>query len=382
MSASSASAGEEPMRVALLSPCYWPEVMRGTERIVRELANGLLGRGHHPSLITSHPALPVRTVEDGMPVLRLPRPPQRRLLRRHYQPYLTHVPLSYLALRAGSYDIGHAVYPTDALAAGHWRKRTGRPALMSYMGIPDRRGLCEFRGGIEIMLAAVRGCDAVVTLSRHAAEAAQRWLGREAHVIPPGVDLHAFVPAPARSERPTIVCTAAVDVTRKNVALLVEAFARVRDRYPQARLVLVRPQDEAAARRAGVKLEQPGLEWIDHDHRRSNLSRAYGEAWVAVLPSVDEAFGLVLAEALACGTPVVGHADAAIPEIIDRPEIGQLFDRLDPDSLARALLNALELASDPATVGRCRARAEEFSTERSADRYLALYRELLSNSSS
>ena len=42
-------------RIALLSPCFWPEVRRGGERFTRELADGLLARGHHPELITSHP---------------------------------------------------------------------------------------------------------------------------------------------------------------------------------------------------------------------------------------------------------------------------------------------------------------------------------------
>jgi glycosyltransferase involved in cell wall biosynthesis len=312
-----------------------------------------------------------------MTVLRLPRPPQRRLLRRRYQPYLTHVPLSYLALRRGGYDVAHAFYPTDALAATRWRQKTGRPALLTYNGIPDRRGLCEHRYGVEIMAAAVRGSDAVVTVSRYAADACERWLGREAHVISPGVNLQVFAPAPARAKRPTIVCTAAADVPRKNVALLIDAFALVRARYTHARLVLVRPQDEGAARRAGVKSDAPGVEWIDHGQDRGVLARAYGEAWVAVLPSADEAFGLVLAEALACGTPVVGYAHAAIPEILTGPEIGQLFYRLEPRALAETILATLDLAGDPDMAERCRARAAEFSTARSADRYVALYHELL-----
>jgi glycosyltransferase involved in cell wall biosynthesis len=368
-----------PLHVALLSPCYWPEVRRGGERFTRELADGLLERGHKPSLITSHPGMPARAVEQGLPVLRLPRPPQGRLLRRRYEPYLTHVPLSYLALRAGSYDVAHAVYPADALAAIRWKKRTGRPALLSYLGIPDRRGLSEYRRRLDVMLRVVKGCDAVVALSRYAAQAFEHWLGYEAQVIPPGVNLSAFRPASARASQPTIVCGASADVARKNVGLLVEAFTAVRQQRRGARLVLSRPRDLDAARRAGVDLEAPGVQWADLDDR-SELARAYGEAWVAVLPSVDEAFGLVLVEALACGTPVVGYGAAAIPELIDRPEIGRLFDRLDASSLARALLEAIELAEDPETVSRCRARAEEFSTDRCVERYLALYNELLSRS--
>jgi len=53
-----------------MNPCYWPEVRRGAERFVRELANGLIERGHRPRLITSHPGRPSNRVEDGMAVLR------------------------------------------------------------------------------------------------------------------------------------------------------------------------------------------------------------------------------------------------------------------------------------------------------------------------
>lgn len=362
--------------VALLSPCFWPEVRRGSERFVRDLADGLLARGLRPSLITSHPGAPHYAVEDRLPVLRLPRPPQGRLLRRGYPPYLTHLPLSYAALRAGSYQLAHAVYPTDALAAASWGKRTGRPAVLSFMGVPDRQGLCEHRRQLDIMLRAVEGCDAVVALSDHAADAFRYWLGYEPRVIHPGVDLGAFRPASARAGRPTIVCSAAPEVPRKHVPLLIDAFQRVRRELPDARLVLSRPSDPAAARKAGVPQRAPGVEFVNLDDRRA-LARAYSEAWIVVLPSAHEAFGLILIEALACGTPVVGYADGGIPEILDRPGIGTLFHELRADSLASAMLEGLELSADPAVAERCRARAEELSTDRCVERYVDLYGELL-----
>jgi glycosyltransferase involved in cell wall biosynthesis len=367
---------ESSLRVGLLSPCYWPEVRRGGERFTRELADGLLARGHRPTLITSHPGAPSHKIEQELPVLRLPRPPQGQLLRRRCAPYLTHVPLSYLALRSSDYDLAHAVAPGDALAAGRWRRRTGRPALLSYMGIPDRRGLCEFRWGLEVMVRALKQTDAVVALSAHAAQAFRHSLGYEARVIAPGVDLGAFRARAGRHAEPTIVCSAAPEVPRKNVGVLIEAFALVRKQRPSARLVLSRPRDASAARDAGLDLDAPGVELRDLDDR-DTLARAYAEAWAAVLPSVDEAFGLVLIEALACGTPVVGFAHSAIPEVIDRPEIGRLFHQLQAPALAEAMLETLELASDPSTAAHCRARAEDFSIDRCIERYLALYAELL-----
>jgi glycosyltransferase involved in cell wall biosynthesis len=128
--------------------------------------------------------------------------------------------------------------------------------------------------------------------------------------------------------------------------------------------------------RGGVPFAAPGVEWRDLDDRAA-LAAANREAHVAALPSVGEAFGLVLVEALACGTPVVGSDREAIPEVVGGDDgVGRLFAGEDPDDVARALLEALDLAADPATPARCRARAERFSVDRCVDAYVDLYREL------
>jgi len=347
------------------------------ERDARDLSDGLISHGHRPTLITSHPGAPRQTLENGLTVIRVPRPPQGLLLRAGFESYLTHVPMSYLALRTRGFDLAHALYPTDALAAAAWKRASGCPAVLTYLGIPAAPWLDAARLRRWILVRALHGCDAVVTISRHAADALRSSLGHEARVIPPGIDLTAFQRVAERLPQPTIVCTAAAEVPRKNVGLLIAAFERLRSRWPSASLVLVRPQHPGRATRAGVDLRAPGVRWIDPTEDPAVLARVYSQAWVAVLPATDEAFGKVLVEALACGTPVVGLADGGIPEIIDRPEIGCLIERSDAEALARALASVLELEADPALADRCRDRAAEFSLELHVERYLSLYRSLL-----
>jgi glycosyltransferase involved in cell wall biosynthesis len=241
------------------------------------------------------------------------------------------------------------------------------------MGIPDHAGLTARRRRVELTLAATRGAAATVVLSRAARDAFQRWLGVEAEIIPPPVDTTAFTPDPAaRAAAPTIVCGADLAAPRKRVALLVEAFTIVRRERPDARLVLSRPRDPATALPTG-----PGIELRDLDDRAA-LAAAYREAWVSALPSTGEAFGLVLAEALACGTPVVATDEGGMREVVDSTAIGRLFEGADPAALARALLEAIELATDPATPAAARARAEDFSTPRCGAAYMDLYTRLRS----
>ncbi len=214
----------------------------------------------------------------------------------------------------------------------------------------------------------MRGANAVVALSETARDWFWRWLGVEARVIAPGVDLAAFTGDPAaRADAPTILCAADAAEPRKRVGLLAEAFARVRRERPGARLIV-------AAGPAAP--EGPGIEARDLDDTGA-LAAANREAWVAALPSWGEAFGLVLIEALACGTPVVGADREAIPEVLGGDDrIGRLFSGEDPAALAGALLAALELAEDPGTAARCRARAEAFSWDATTDAYVRLYDEV------
>lgn len=365
------------LRVALLTPCFWPEVRRGGERLLRDLADGLLDRGHRPRIITSHPGKPSKAVEDGVEVIRHWRPPAGRLSRRKFEDHLTHLPFTYGTLMLGSDDVAHAVYVTDAVAAARWSKKSGRPSIHGVIGAPDRPYFVRRRKRVELWVEACRDCDVVTVLSKAAADNLWRDLGVESRVIAPGVDTSVFTPpdTPERHERPTIFCASAIDDPMKRVELLIEAFALVRKKRPDARLLLNRPRDAALAEEVTAN---DGVELLDAASRSPELLDAYRRSWVCALPSLGEAFGLVLAEALACGTPVVGSDAGGIPEVLGgRDDIGRLFSERTPEALSRALLETLELAEDPAVRERCRARGEELSLERCVAEYEDLYRELI-----
>ena len=355
---------------ALMNFGYWPEVQRGNERIVHDLAVELARRGHRPSIITSHPGRPAQTTEEGVRVVRNWRPPDAPLRLRRVQENLTHLPFSYLQLRRSLPDVAVAFFLTDAVAAARWSRETGRPAVYSFTGIFGRENVSNVRLRRRMIEIATRETDAVLALSEAARDSIWRWLSIEARVIHPGVDLSRFEPGD-RAPVPTIGCAADAADGRKRVPLLVAAFALVRKELPNAELLLVEPGDHELAdelREApGVRLMPRGID---------TAQTIFQSSWASVLPSEREAFGLVLIESLACGTPVVGTRDGAIPEIIDRPEIGRLFEG-DERDLAEALLETLDLIDDASVPGACRSRAGDFSIERSATAHEDLFRELL-----
>ncbi|GAA2546920.1 glycosyltransferase [Pseudonocardia hydrocarbonoxydans] len=113
------------------------------------------------------------------------------------------------------------------------------------------------------------------------------------------------------------------------------------------------------------------ISWVGHlDH--AALARLVGSASVAVVtPCWDEPYGLVVAEALACGTPVAGVARGALPELLD-DTCGVLAAPGDAAGLAAAIHAAARL--DRAAVRR---RAERFcSVAAMVDGYEALYDEI------
>ncbi|MGH8442776.1 MAG: glycosyltransferase [Nevskiaceae bacterium] len=98
-------------------------------------------------------------------------------------------------------------------------------------------------------------------------------------------------------------------------------------------------------------------------------ARLLGSASALLVPvQWDEPFGIVFAEALACGTPVIATARGALPEIIEHGRHGFLVGRIDDGVRAIGELATIDR-------GECRQRAERaFSLEVVAPRYLELYR--------
>ncbi len=227
--------------------------------------------------------------------------------------------------------------------------------------------------------------DAVVAVSGGVGESVQRSLGLDAghvHVIYNGVPIDS-IGRLAREEvahpwfedgRPPVVLSVGREAPQKDHPILVEAFGLAR-REANARLVILgkhsapyRARLKSVAQRYGV---EDDLGFVDFDE---NPYRYMRRAALLALSSRWEGLPTVIIEALACGTPVVStNAPYGPREILGRwgdlPPVG------DAPALARALVGALR--GERPTAEALRARAADFSPEKTADAYESLFKELL-----
>lgn len=156
---------------------------------------------------------------------------------------------------------------------------------------------------------------------------------------------------------------------QKGFDLLLAAFARCVAQRPDLHLHLVGDGPERAALEQQAQALQLGQHVTFHGFTR-DVASAYHRATLLAMTSRYEAFGNVIIEAMAFGTPVVAFdCDYGPAEIIEDGINGFLVPQGDIDAFAAALLRAL---AQPWDVARITATAARFSSARVVEQYAAV----------
>ena len=202
---------------------------------------------------------------------------------------------------------------------------------------------------VETLAALTPAMDRLIVPSE-AIEHKVRSEGRDAArfaVIPNGVDLSRFRgPVPAcqlrrefgiPADAPLVGVVARLEA-EKGHRFLLEAWPAVVARCPSARLVIVGEGSEADALRAqAASLGRRVAASVIFTGRREDIAAVVADLTVAVLPSLREAQGISILEAMARRRPVVASAVGGIPEVITPGVDGLLVPPADPAALAGAL---------------------------------------------
>jgi glycosyltransferase involved in cell wall biosynthesis len=164
----------------------------------------------------------------------------------------------------------------------------------------------------------------------------------------------------------------------KALHVLVDAFVELLKTMPEARLLMVgdgpsRQGVEAHARSRGLAEDRAIF-----TGQRPDVDRLIDAFDVSALSSVSEGTPLFIFESMARGRPVVSTRVGGVPEVIDDGQSGVLVPPEDPQALARTLEALLrDPARREAIAAGGRERLREFTPERAAERFAALYEELL-----
>lgn len=176
-------------------------------------------------------------------------------------------------------------------------------------------------------------------------------------VAPVPVDLKLDASAPTDIDTPYILTVSRINDVRKNVPLLLHAFAEVHKKHSDVLLVLA--GDQPAAHLVALCDELGISEAVRFEGRVSleRLNSLYAGANLFVLPSSQEGLGIVMLEAMACGTPVVA-TDCGGPEGI---VIENLNGQIVPNHNASAMAEAISsLLSDPAKLEQLKQGSIEY----------------------
>jgi glycosyltransferase involved in cell wall biosynthesis len=340
------------MRIAQIAPLFEsvpPRLYGGTERVVSYLTEELVRQGHQVTLFASEDSITsAELVPCTSRALRLD-PNVRDGLPHHM------VMLDKVRERAGQFDILH--FHIDYLHFPHFRSERGR-TLTTLHGRQDLADHMPFYGRFSDMpLVSISNAQRLPLPSAN-------FVATVHHGLPPDLLTPTFDPKGGY-----LAFLGRISPEKRPDRAI--AIARQAG-LPLKIAAKVDKADEAYFRDViAPMLGQPGLEFIGEINENAK-SEFLGQAAGLLFP-IDwpEPFGLVMIEAMACGTPVLAFDCGSVPEIVEEGLTGRIVS--DVDEAVRAIPQLLAL--DRKAV---RARFEErFSSARMATDYVRVYQKML-----
>jgi glycosyltransferase involved in cell wall biosynthesis len=389
------------VRVILVSNTIPEDKMGGLPRYVRELAAALVRAGCDTTVVAKRvtPEPPDRErAPDGVQIVRYSVASKANPLYVLAFPFYT----AYGVLRAvraarRADSVIHAHFPATALPlavsripylytfhAPVWRElldeRQGTYALPAAVQKPT---VAAFRASEQLVVRRAAMTFVLSEFMRGQLGELSAAAGADARLLPGGIDIERFSPDPslprAGAEEP-LLFTARRLTPRTGVDRLVAAIPDIIRAHPRATLAIAGVGEmEAELRR--LVAERGVAEHVRFLGRISDeaLVDWYRRATLVVMPTVKlEGFGLTTAEAMACGTPVVGTPVGATPELLEPLDPSLIT----PDNTAPAIAETVSrVLSDPqrlaAIAARCRDHvAPRMGWDAIASRYLEAYAQM------
>jgi glycosyltransferase involved in cell wall biosynthesis len=201
-------------------------------------------------------------------------------------------------------------------------------------------------------------------------------------VVNVGVDPDLFRPLDHVQRVPgRLMATSSSDVPMKGVVHLLEAVAKIRTERPEVHLTVIgKPVAGGPVARAIERFDLADAVEFVSGVSDDRIVELYGEAEIAVVPSLYEGFSLPAVEAMATGVPLVATTGGAIPEVVgDDGTTAALVPPGDAGALAATICDLLDDPERRARIGAAgRARvAERYSWRATAEKTAEQYRQVI-----
>jgi len=271
----------------------------------------------------------------------LPAAWERKKWTRMLFPFLLLAQTIAVRRLAPSHDLVHTQFTISAAAAVLSERFHHKPIVATVRG-SDIYRIPKYPCGREFTRLTLSKCRKITTMSKHLLQTTID-LGipkEKIEYIPPPIDFECFHSGPWEDREPFIVFIGSL-IKRKGPDILIESYQKVASQFPEYTLIIVGsgPEENALLEQA----ENLGLNGkIKFIPRLSNteVARLLRKSRLFVLPSLEEALGMVVVESLASGTPVIGTNVGGIPEVVPS-SAGKLVAPNNPDELSEAICHLL-----------------------------------------
>lgn len=254
-------------------------------------------------------------------------------------------------------------------------------AIKSATSLKDKLGLRRWYSFINMQVEVARQLSHIITVSQIASRHIATAFGISEHklrVVYNGIDTEIFSPSPKVNRLGNRLLTIRSGNTPvKGLTYLLEALALLRQKHNLELIVVGKGADTDMTRKLIGNLGIGDYVKFIAEIDTSELVNQYRSASIVVAPSTYEGFGLPVAEAMACGSPVVTTTAGALPEVVGDAGI------LVPPADVKALVEAISaLMDNPAKrrqlseIGRRRI-VQTFNWRNTAKRTVAVYKEAI-----
>ncbi len=286
--------------------------------------------------------------------------------------------------RSFPFDLIHAheVLP-DGYAGLLLSKQFNCPLVVTLHGSPDIYKAAQLSTGRRRkVLQTLKGAGIIIAVSSRLKKVTEEWYscGSKIRVVNNG-----FSPSKVGQRRPPLssktisLLTVSNLVERKGHRYVLLALSQLVKKYREIKLLIVGDGPERSKltkliNRLDLQSQVDLLGFVTGE----KLAELYALCDVFLLPSWEEAFGIVYLEAMANGKPVIGCLGEGIEDFVEHKKTGWLVKPRDVDSLVEALDYLLSNPEEARAIGeRARQVALQYTWERNAERTIEVYKELL-----